>query len=215
MRTRCRLLLVLSSALLLSLQLLPASPALAQVPQCWPDVNRDGAVDLFDLVTVSATYGASAPLGTSADTNFDGIIDILDLVCVGASLGRLMPAGLPTPQADVVISYVFYQGTEPWYEGDEYAEIRNSGSESVDLAGWVLWAGDDVPWQRLGFPHFIMRPGQVCRVYTNQTHLDTCGFSFGSRYPVWDNEGDVASLYDSAGQLRSQYCYGTKASQCQ
>ncbi len=67
-----------------------ASPALDLM--CGPDVNRDGVVNLADLVRVAALYGQDVdgglPPDTPEDTNGDGTICISDLVCVSANYGR-------------------------------------------------------------------------------------------------------------------------------
>lgn len=119
-----------------------------------------------------------------------------------ATLAPTQPVG----QADVVIRYVFYDGLVPRVESDEYAEILNQGSGPVNLAGWRLNAGD--AGQDFIFPGFVQQPGQACRVYTNDFHLETCGFSFSSPRALWNNDGDeCGSLYDHTGRLASQYCY--------
>jgi hypothetical protein len=32
------------------------------------------------------------------------------------------------------------------------------------------------------------QPGQTRRVYANESHLETCGFSFGSGKAIWNNK---------------------------
>ena len=65
--------------------------------QCGPDINRDGVVDLFDLVRVAVRFGMTSqgglPPEAREDTNGDGVICISDLVCVSSQYGR----GTPTP----------------------------------------------------------------------------------------------------------------------
>jgi hypothetical protein len=105
----------------------------------------------------------------------------------------------------VIISHIFYDGAVPRVESDEYAEIKNVGGTPVNLAGWRLNAGD--PGQDFVFPGFILQPGQSCRVYTNEHHPETCGFSFGSGKAIWNNKGDCGYLYDATGALVSERCY--------
>jgi hypothetical protein len=57
------------------------------------------------------------------------------------------------------------------------------------------------------FPSHVMYPGQVCRVYTNEYHSESCGFSYASTSAIWNNSGDCAYLWDSAGTLIDSYCY--------
>jgi len=119
----------------------------------------------------------------------------------------------PEPQATgaggssrgIVIGTIHYRGEIKPNEPDEYCEIRNDGPEAVDLAGWRLNAGSD--GQDLTFPSFLIQPGQVCRVYTDQVHRETCGLSFHSPGALWNNGGDCARLYDAGGTLVAQSCY--------
>jgi hypothetical protein len=109
----------------------------------------------------------------------------------------------PAGMADVVIVTISYSGsgsTEP----DEYVEIRNDGSAAAQLSGWTL---SDIANHVFTFPSFLMAPGQACRVYTNQYHPESCGFTYGSDSAIWNNSGDCAYLRDSDGNLVDDYCY--------
>ena len=46
------------------------------------DVNRDGEVNILDLVAVAAMIGSSNPINPRLDVNDDGIISVLDLVAI-------------------------------------------------------------------------------------------------------------------------------------
>src|SRR5690606_10211838 len=106
---------------------------------------------------------------------------------------------------DVQLAFINYDGVVPRVESDEYAEIVNRGASPVNLGGWRLNAGD--PGQDFGFPGFELQPGQSCRVYTNEFHPESCGFSFGRGQAIWNNSGDCGYLYDAAGNQVSQLCY--------
>jgi len=63
------------------------------VPFVEGDINRDGIVDIFDIVIVAADFGRpiDPPLPISdprADVNRDGIVDVFDLVIVAADFGK-------------------------------------------------------------------------------------------------------------------------------
>ena len=65
--------------------LMPSSP-----PQLPEDVNGDGVVNIQDLVTVAAAFGAAG--NTPADVNGDGVVNIQDLVAVAAAFGNTAAA---------------------------------------------------------------------------------------------------------------------------
>ena len=46
------------------------------------DVNRDGQVDLLDLLVVVTHFGESPPINARADTNKDGQVDLQDLISI-------------------------------------------------------------------------------------------------------------------------------------
>jgi hypothetical protein len=115
------------------------------------------------------------------------------------------PSTTPPPHntGNITITTIFYDGTGQ-NEPDEYVQIRNDDTFSIQLQNWTL---RDQANHTFYFPNFIMIPGQVCRVYTNQVHPEWCGFSYGSGTAIWNNTGDCAYLRDSAAALVDQYCY--------
>lgn len=139
------------------------------------------------------------------------------LVNVGQSSGltatpnssQPAPTATPVPQQTgtpkVIISYVYYDGEVYRTEDDEYAVITNNGNVPQNLGGWLLNAGD--PYQDFHFPNYILNPGQSVRVYTNEVHPETGGFSFGIGRAIWNNQGDCGELYNSSGANVSEYCY--------
>ena len=113
----------------------------------------------------------------------------------------------PIPYSDpgnIVITSIFYDGVQGPAEPDEYVEIRNDDTQSIQLSGWTL---RDEANQVFTFPSHVMEPGQVCRVYTNAYYSESCSFSYGSSSAIWNNSGDCAYLQDSAGTLIDTYCY--------
>lgn len=129
-----------------------------------------------------------------------------------------VPTPLPQPTAPrsggtstgsgVAISDIFYNGNINPTEPDEYVEITNKGSQPANLDGWVLrdvYGGQSFTWQ-----NFTLNPGQRIRVYTNQVHSDSGGFSFGSAQAIWANKGDAAELLDGSGTVVSTFAYGDR-----
>lgn len=107
----------------------------------------------------------------------------------------------------VQIGTIFYDGKKS-NEPDEFVEIVNKGSGPVDITDWELQ--DTTGKTEYKWESYVLQPGATIRVYTNEVHQDTGGFSFGSGRATWNNSGDLAELYDSDAQLISRYAYGDK-----
>jgi hypothetical protein len=112
-------------------------------------------------------------------------------------------------KSSVVISHIEYDGKAGRSEADEYIEIRNQGSLPVDISGWRVSAGN--VGQDFHFPSAtVIKPQQILRVYTNEVHPETGGFSFGSVRAIWNNRGDIGLLFDRSGAEVSRWAYGRK-----
>ncbi len=109
----------------------------------------------------------------------------------------------PGNTGDVVIIDIFVDGAGS-SEPDEYVEIRNDDTSSIQLQGWTL---RDIANHVYTFPSFVMTPGQVCRVYTNEIHPTWCSFNYGSGSAIWNNSGDCAYLRNSSNTLVDEFCY--------
>lgn len=95
--------LVVVLSLCLSLSLLAdarvkSAPELAP-PACPGDVNRDGTVDLFDLVAIALVYDQGHVASDQrTDINGDGTVNLIDLVLVARSFGTsYSQAAIPLP----------------------------------------------------------------------------------------------------------------------
>lgn len=174
-------------------------------------VLAQGVFANLEMVSSGYAVAASAPPDQSCDAMF------LEAEEKAIQTGRglwapdptatriLMPSPSPAPltTGPMVIGLIIYRG-EAWQEPDEFVEVLNDGTAPIQLKGWTL---SDDENHVFTFPSFVLGPGQHCRIYTNQYHPTTCGFSFFKFYPIWDNDKDCAYLKDPLGETISTYCY--------
>lgn len=106
----------------------------------------------------------------------------------------------------IAITDIFYDGKVKRVESDEFVEVSNLGFSHVDISDWLVHADDK--GQDFRFPKgTILRSGQNFRIYTNEVHPETGGFSFGSKTAIWNNQGDTGHLSDAAGKPVSSKTY--------
>ena len=80
-----------------------------QIEHIVGDVNRDGVVNILDLIHVSSNFGETGP--NDADVNGDGVVDIVDLVKVAGALGNAGAAPSAHPQ---VLSMLTTKDVQGW-----------------------------------------------------------------------------------------------------
>ena len=66
------------------------------------DVNRDGDVDILDLILVARQFGQSVSPNSDVDVNGDGEVDIFDLTIVARRIGDTTNAAAPAIGTDSV-----------------------------------------------------------------------------------------------------------------
>lgn len=112
----------------------------------------------------------------------------------------------PVTTGDVRITDIFFDGVVSSQEPDEYVVIRNFDAAPVQLEGWTLRDGGSSP-KIFTFPNYTLQPNESCRIYTNELHPETCGFSFNNSAAIWNNGGDCGTLRNQAGTEIDEYCY--------
>ena len=71
------------------LRYIPTFESAEVVVPLFGDVNRDGAVNILDLILVGSSFGQPVPAeGNPADVNEDGVVNIVDLVKAAGALGN-------------------------------------------------------------------------------------------------------------------------------
>jgi RNA polymerase sigma factor (sigma-70 family) len=101
---------------------------------------------------------------------------------------------------DIVVVGIFYTEDQG---ASGYVQIRNDDARAIQLRGWTLRDDSDHVFT---FPDFVMQPGQVCRVYTNEDRPEWCGFNYAVDVAIWSSEESCAYLRDPAGTLIDAYC---------
>ncbi|WP_238392108.1 DUF4350 domain-containing protein [Halorussus amylolyticus] len=95
---------------------------------------------------------------------------------------------------------------------DEYVEIRNDDTASLDMTGWTL---EDEAGNAYEFPEdFSLDAGATVRVHTGDGTDSDTDLYWGRGSPVWNNDGDTATLYDDSGTLAAERTYPTESSDC-
>ena len=125
------------------------------------------------------------------------------------------PTPMPTPTivatstgtSNLSIDCIFFDGVVSRTESDEYVRIVNAGETSVDLSNWSLKdVADGSP--TFTFPGYTIAPNETIRVYTNEVHSESGGFSFGLGSSIWANSApDTAALFNAEGQEVSRKSY--------
>jgi competence protein ComEC len=125
------------------------------------------------------------------------------------------PTLVPTPTIvatstgtpNLSIDCIFFDGVVSRTESDEYVRIVNAGETSVDLSNWSLKdVADGSP--TFTFPGYTIVPNETIRVYTNEVHSESGGFSFGRSSSIWANSSpDTAGLFNAQGQEVSRKSY--------
>ena len=78
----------------------------------------------------------------------------------------------------------------------EFVVITNTGSRAVNLDGWVL---KDRSGHRYRFDSFRLRAGKSVTIHTGRGSDDRNDLYWGSKYYIWNNDGDTAILKNPAG----------------
>ena len=109
------------------------------------------------------------------------------------------------PTGAVQSWHVVITGVSP---ADEWVAIQHTGiaTASQEMAGWVLT--DDNGSNRYTFPAYSLGPGEMVTVYTGAGEPAPGSLYWGRMQDVWNNDGDVAYLYEPDGRLVSSYSVG-------
>lgn len=109
----------------------------------------------------------------------------------------------------IAISDIHYDGVVPKTESDEYVVITNGSKGAVDISGYYIYvATTGTQGPTFTFPKgSVLKAGASVRIYTNEIHKETGGYSFGSGKAIWSNNGGLGVLKDSNGKKLGEYKY--------
>jgi len=170
------------------------------------DVDKDGIVDIIDLVLVGTHFGEriTTPPEKNPDVNGDGIVDIFDLVLVGAHFGRKLksPAGAPSSGALVWSPYEYYKGQGQSHRVAATVRARESTPPNQVWIDVISDAVDEIH----GFQFDLeFDPNLFSALNPNITTTQ-----IRSGYPVWSPHGVGEALRaDTQGWAATRDCrYG-------
>lgn len=117
--------------------LLPITRQHGQIVQR-EDVNRDGVVDVGDLLRVATFYGQSIVYagGKNPDVNGDGIINVQDIRLVTAVLDAAASAPLANPQT---ISMLTATDVQKWLTHAKHSSLQMPRCKEVLLSLSNFW----------------------------------------------------------------------------
>jgi micrococcal nuclease len=86
----------------------------------------------------------------------------------------------------------------------EYAAIKNTGDDPVDIYGWTV---KDSATNTYEFGSYILKPGSAVYLFSGSGIDEEGRFYWGSPKPVWNNDHDTLYLRDREGLLIEIYNY--------
>lgn len=115
--------------------------------------------------------------------------------------------------AGLIISSINFDGQVPKTEADEYVVVTNKSSGALDIGGYYIYvATTGTQGPTFYFPKgAVIKPNQSLRIYTNEIHPETGGYSYGSGKAIWSNNGGLAVLKDSNGKKLTEFKYKPSA----
>lgn len=85
----------------------------------------------------------------------------------------------------------------------EWVKIKNIGNISIDMSGWKL---SDEQNHVYNFPNgFELSSGTIVKIHTGTGTNTQTELYWGEKSPIWNNDGDTATLKDKKGRIIDQY----------
>ncbi len=125
-----------------------------------------------------------------------------------AQLGMWGPSACGPASSAVQISAVDYNppGPDGQALNDESVTIRNDATSPVDVSHWIL--RDASSTNRFEIPSgFVVPAGRTLVIHTGCGQSNSSNLYWCADVPIWNNDADVAILYDDSGALVSSFTY--------
>jgi len=90
---------------------------------------------------------------------------------------------------------------------EEWVEISNLGDMDEDLTGWTL---EDEQNHTYMFQGFTLKAGARVKVHTGIGNDTSSDLYWNKNAPIWNNDGDVATLKDASEDVIFSYSKETK-----
>jgi hypothetical protein len=109
----------------------------------------------------------------------------------------------------VAITGINYDGNVPSTEADEYVVVTNASKQPTDVSGYYIYvATTGTQGPTFYFPkNALIKPNQSIRIYTNEVHMETGGYTYRSGKALWNNRGGLAVMRDANGKKICEFKY--------
>lgn len=96
-------------------------------------------------------------------------------------------------------------GPDGQHLDEETITVANRSDRPVDLTGWTVRDGSSV--HRFVFGATVLGPGATLRIRSGCGRDRPGDLAWCAGGPVWDNQGDIAMILDSAGHIVDVFAY--------
>ena len=126
-----------------------------------------------------------------------------------AAASSAPPAKQNLAGSGVAITGINYDGKVATTEADEYVIVKNANKQPIDVSGYYIYvATTGTQGPTFYFPKgSIIKPNQSVRVYTNEIHPETGGYSYKSGKALWNNRGGLAVMKEDNGKKVCEFKY--------
>jgi hypothetical protein len=129
------------------------------------------------------------------------MLAVLTALCVGAAFAA---DNVNSTKSKITISNTCFKATSPEKQNlnGEWVEIANQGSAAQDLHGWTVTTQHN---RTYAFKDFTLLAGASVKLHTGCGNDTTTDLYWNKKMPIWNNNGDMATLKDASGNVVARY----------